>query len=77
MRDVPITIGKKTYTLQTSLDQESLARVRELIANTAGNIPGAPDQELLLVLCCLQMAYYADRTGERLEALLREQETEQ
>ena len=77
MRDVPITIGKKTYTLQTSLDQESLARVRGLIADTADKIPGAPDQELLLVLSCLQMAYYADRTGERLEALLREQETEQ
>jgi hypothetical protein len=74
MRDVSIKIGKKSYTLQTSLDQESLDRVRAIIAGAAEEIPGAPDQELLLVLSCLQLAYFVDHTLERLEAILRDQE---
>ena len=76
-RDVFLSIGKGNYRIRTPLKDEDLERVRSLIRQAGphpGNCAHVPfrgmDQENLLVLTCLQLAYTLDSVTTRLETLL-------
>ncbi|MCR5347375.1 MAG: hypothetical protein K6E38_06310 [Fretibacterium sp.] len=76
LRDVFLSIGKGSYNIKTPLNSEDLERVQELIRQ-AGPHPGEPEhtpfrgmnQENLLVLTCLQLAYTLDAVTTKLQAL--------
>ena len=76
LREIFLSIGKGNYSIRTPLQDEALERVEALIRQ-AGPHPGdcvhmpfrGMDQETLLVLTCLQLAYTLDTVTTRLEAL--------
>ena len=75
-REVFLSIGKGSYSIKTPLKDEDLERVKALICQ-AGPHPGScahvpfrgMDQENLLVLTCLQLAYTLDAVTAKLEKL--------
>ncbi len=69
-RDLFLTIGKKTYSIKTPLDDDVLERVRDLIDKACGVPTRGVDQEDLLILTCLKLAYSLDNATMRLNALL-------
>ncbi|MBR1672526.1 MAG: hypothetical protein IJ702_06335 [Fretibacterium sp.] len=77
LKEVFLSVGKKTYSIKTPLEDESLERVKALIHQAfphPGDSARVPfrgvDQEVLLVLTCLQLAYMLDSVTVKLEALL-------
>ena len=76
LREVFLSIGKGSYSIRTPLKDEDLERVEALIRQ-AGPHPGdcahvpfrGMDQENLLVLTCLQLAYTLDSVTAKLEIL--------
>ena len=56
-RDVFLTIGKRTYSITTPLDDETLSRVQEIIDDVCGAPSRAIEQEDLMLLACLKLAY--------------------
>lgn len=73
-RDVWITIGKQNYSVETGLEPDAVERVRALIAFACGSPAKGVNQEELLVLTCLQLAYSLDKASESIEKLLDELE---
>ena len=75
-REVFLSIGKGSYSIRTPLNDEDLERVKALIRQ-AGPHPGdcthmpfrGMDQENLLVLTCLHLAYMLDAVSAKLEIL--------
>lgn len=76
LREVFLSVGKESYSIRTPLEDEDLERVKTLIRQ-AGPHPGdcanlpfrGMDQETLLLLTCLQLAYTLDAVTSKLEAL--------
>ena len=68
-REVHLKIGRQNYSIRTSLDDDSLERVRILIDEAYGRPVKGMEQEDLLVLTCLQLAYSLDIVGGKLQAL--------
>lgn len=71
-RDVWITIGKQNYSVETGLEPDAVERIKALIMSACGSPAKGINQEELLVLTCLQLAYSLDRASEGLEKLLDE-----
>ena len=69
-RDVFLTIGKSTYTIQTALENEELDRVKGLINEACGEIVKGAKQEDLLMLTCLRLAYSLDSVGGKVRKIL-------
>ncbi|MGI6784873.1 MAG: hypothetical protein ACOX5A_11800 [Aminivibrio sp.] len=69
LREVSVKIGKHTYYLRTSLDDESLQSITGLTSEIAGGIKNA-DQENVLLLSCLQLAWLVQKLGRALEQML-------
>ena len=69
-KDVYLLIGKKNYCVRTALDDETLARVKLLINEAYGQPKRGVDQENLLTLTCLQLAYALDTVRGKLDALM-------
>ncbi len=69
-RDITLNIGKSVYTVNASLDNEALDRVKELIDEACGEISKGANQEDLLILTCLRLAYSLDAVNEKLKAIL-------
>jgi len=57
--------------MQTELDEDTLGRVAGIVNEVSGSISGAIDQEGLLMLTCLQLAYNIEKISLRLEPLNR------
>lgn len=73
-RDVWVTVGKQSYSVETALDPDRVGRIESLIADACGSPAKGINQEELLVLTCLQLAYSLDKAAEALEGLLEELE---
>ncbi|MCR4818662.1 MAG: hypothetical protein K5841_06865 [Fretibacterium sp.] len=76
LKDVFLSIGKGSYSIRTPLNEEDMDRVKRLIHQASphpGNCDQVPfrgmDQEILLVLTCLQLAYKLDSVTAKLEEL--------
>lgn len=65
-----MTIGKKTYSIKTPLDDEVLERVQDLIDEACGVPVRGVNQEDLLILTCLKLAYSLDSATMKLNSLL-------
>ncbi|NLL36271.1 MAG: cell division protein ZapA [Fretibacterium sp.] len=76
-QDVRIRLGKRTYSVKTPLDERTMARLEALI-HTAS--PKAEEQfieqEHLLMLTCLKLAYDLDTASQSLSELLSRLEEE-
>ncbi len=70
LRDVTIRIGKKSYFLKTTLDDESIKAITDLSADITREFEGSLDQENLLLLSCLQLAWLLEKLGRKLERSL-------
>ena len=70
MRELLLTIGKKTYSIKTPLDDEVLERVQDLIDEACGVPVRGVNQEDLLILTCLKLAYSLDSATMKLNSLL-------
>lgn len=70
LRDVTIRIGKKSYFLKTSLDDESLKGITSLSTEITREFENSLDQENLLLLSCLQLAWLLEKIGKKLEKVL-------
>ena len=69
-RDVYLTIGKNSYTLNTSIENEELDRVKALIDDACGEIVKGARQEDILMLTCVRLAYALDSVNEKLKTIL-------
>ena len=69
-RDVYLTIGKSSYTLNTSIDNETLDRIKALIDEACGEIIKGAKQEDILMLTCVRLAYSLDTINEKLKTVL-------
>ena len=66
-REVRIQIGKRSYLIQTDLDDEMLKRVVDIVKEAGEAIGGNVDQDNLLVFTSLQLAYNLEKTSKLLE----------
>ena len=71
LREVRIPIGKRSYPMQTGLDDETFKRVVGILNEIYGSVDSNTDQDRVLVLMCLQMAYKLERISGLLESLDR------
>ena len=69
-RDVYLTIGKNSYTLNTSIENEELDRVKALIDDACGEIVKGARQEDILMLTCVRLAYALDSVNGKLKTIL-------
>ena len=69
LREVRIPIGKRNYPMQTELDEDSFKRVVGIVDEIYETIDSDTDQDRLLVLMCLQLAYKLEKITEILESL--------
>ena len=69
-RDVYLTIGKGSYTLNTSIDNEEFDRIKSLIDDACGEIVKGARQEDVLMLTCVRLAYALDSVNEKLKGVL-------
>ena len=69
-RDVFLTIGKGTYTINTPLDTQELDRIKALIDEACGEIIKGAKQEDILMLTCLRLAYMLDGVSTKLNKIL-------
>ena len=65
-REVRIQIGKRSYLVQTELDDETLKRVVDIVKEAGEAVGGNVDQDNLLMFTCLQLAYNLEKTSELL-----------
>ena len=70
-REVRIPIGKRTYLMQTELDDDTLGRVVSIVDEVSGAIGENIDQDNLLMLTCLQLAYSLEKFQGLFESLDR------
>ncbi|MBQ7559781.1 MAG: cell division protein ZapA [Synergistaceae bacterium] len=69
-RDVYLTIGKSSYTMNTPIDNEVLDRIKALIDEACGEIVKGAKQEDILMLTCVRLAYSLDTVNEKLKKIL-------
>jgi hypothetical protein len=55
--------------MQTALDDSTLNRIVSIISEITGAVGGEVDQEKLLMLTCLQLAYSVEKISWRLGAV--------
>jgi hypothetical protein len=55
--------------MQTALDEPTLARVTAIVDEVGQAIGSGTDQDHLLMLTCLQLAYTLEKISNRLEPL--------
>ena len=65
-REVTIRIGKKNYFVKTALDDESLKGIHSLFRELTEGLENSHDQEDLLLISCLQLAWIIQSTGKKL-----------
>ena len=69
-RDVFLTIGRGSYSIQTAIENEELDRIKSLIDVACGEITEGAKQEDMLMLTCLRLAYSLDSVNEKLKKVL-------
>ncbi|MDR1376764.1 MAG: cell division protein ZapA [Synergistaceae bacterium] len=74
LREVKIVIGTRSYRMQTALDESTLARVTNILDDVEQVVKEGLgqehfNQEDLLMLTCLQLAYSLEKISRNLEPL--------
>ena len=69
-REVTIRIGKKNYFVKTALDEKSLKGIHSLFRELTEGLENSLDQEDLLLISCLQLAWLLDSTEKKLNEAL-------
>lgn len=67
LREVRILIGRRNYRMQTTLDEGTLERITALVEEAGEHIGTGVDQDNLLMLTCLQLAYTLDKVAQHLQ----------
>lgn len=70
LREVHLSIGKRTYDIMTPLSDETLERLKGMIGEAAASVDEGSGQEDLLVLACLRLAYALDELRDELDEIL-------
>ncbi|MBN1333483.1 MAG: hypothetical protein JW971_06940 [Synergistales bacterium] len=60
VRDVLITIGNKSYSIETGLEENVLNRILLHIEEAMSGVDAASDQEKALLIACLDLSYRLD-----------------
>jgi hypothetical protein len=68
-REVQILIGKRLYRMQTELDEGTLSKVTDIVTNLARALGEDINQDHLLMLMCLQLAYNLEKISMTLKPL--------
>ncbi|MDR2527680.1 MAG: hypothetical protein LBD04_01495 [Synergistaceae bacterium] len=68
-REVSLVIGRRSYRVQTALDDDTLARVTEIVQGVGEAVGAGVDQNHLLMLTCLQLAYSLEKISGALQPL--------
>jgi hypothetical protein len=55
--------------MQTALDEPTLSRVTSIVEEVGRAIGSGTDQDHLLMLTCLQLAYTLEKVSKKLESL--------
>ena len=71
-REARITLGSKSYNLDTSLDREQFNSVEAICQNLYKRLDPQMDHEKRLVLGWMVMAYKLQQAEEKLSLLLKE-----
>lgn len=69
-REARITLGSKSYNLDTTLDREQFGKVETMCQNLYRHLAPANDHEKRLVLGWMVMAYKLQQAEEKLSLLL-------
>ena len=70
-REVRILVGRRSYRMQTELDDATLNRVVGIVEEVCEAVDDSVDQNHLLMLTCLQLAYNIEKISELLGPLDR------
>jgi hypothetical protein len=69
-RDVTIVIGKRRYNISTVLDKPVFDRVAAIVKKVSASLKDDIDQDHLLMLTCMQLAYGLEKTVHGLASLV-------
>ena len=69
LREIRVLIGKRSYRMQTALDESMLSRVMSIVNEVAEAIGDGVGQDHLMMLTCLQLAYSLEKIKEGLGPL--------
>ena len=69
-RDVYLTIGKSSYSFTTSIDNDEIDRIKNLIDDACGELIKGARQEDILMLTCVRLAYALDSVNGKLKNIL-------
>ncbi|MDR0649334.1 MAG: hypothetical protein LBF92_08385 [Synergistaceae bacterium] len=69
-RSVPLLVGNKSYPLLTSLDDEKLKVVYDVLKDAVASTPLTFDQDQRLFLACIRLADALVNTSLRLDGIL-------
>ena len=70
-REVRVIIGKRNYRMQTELDSDTLDKIVKMVNEVCDAANSNLDQDSLLMLTCLQLAYNLEKISGLLEPLDR------
>jgi hypothetical protein len=68
-REVTIVIGRRLYNINTVLDQPTFDRVAAIVRGVGMSLKDDIDQDHLLMLTCMRLAYSLEKMTARLAPL--------
>jgi hypothetical protein len=75
-RRVYITLGKKSYSILTRLEEKRFARVAQIAKESLEGIDSSNEQEERLLLACFKLAYCIESAEGRIRGMTGESENE-
>ena len=69
-RRVYVTLGKKSYSILTCLDEERFARVARIAKESLEGIDSSNEQEERLLLACFKLAFSIESAEGRLNQMI-------
>ncbi|GAB6280755.1 MAG: hypothetical protein STSR0007_08540 [Thermovirga sp.] len=69
-RRVYITLGKKSYSILTRLDEKHFARVVQIAKESLEGIDSANEQEERLLLACFKLAFSIESAEGRIRQMI-------
>jgi hypothetical protein len=70
LRKVSLKLGKRTYTLQTVLDDDALKNLTRIISEITDKFEEQVPQEDQLAIICMTLGWKLEKTSRRLKLLL-------
>ena len=71
-REARLTLGSKSYSIETALDRESFSQIEAICQNLYRRLDPRSEHEKRLVLGWMMMAYKLQQTEQKLSLLLKE-----